>query len=120
MKNKFLLCLPFLFLACQKETLYNPERTATYACSSANPTRDLPWLKAKIEQAAIPTDYCTPSTVIGGIYRDKTVFIIPVSGALCCPCAGNSVYDCEGKLLFVCNTAEEANIKNKVVLWERQ
>ena len=120
MKNKHLLFLPFLFLACQKATLYNPERTATNACSSANPTRDLPWLKAKIEQAAVPSHACTPYTVIQGVYRDKKVFIIPVSGALCCTCAGDSVYDCEGKLIFVCNTAKEANIKNKVVLWKRQ
>ena len=122
MKNKLLLCLPFLFLACQKETLSNPERTATDACASVNPIQALPWLKAKIEAVA-SRDVCPPYTIIQGIYQNKMVFIIPVSGVsgtICCPCAGNPVYDCEGKQVFVCNPAEEANIKNKVVLWKRQ
>ena len=119
MKDKFLLCLPFLFLACQKEPLFNPERTATDACASANPIQDLPWLKAEIEKA-VSSHVCTPYKVIQGVYQEKTVFIIPVSGALCCPCAGNPIYDCEGKLVFVCNPEEEANIKNKVVLCKKQ
>jgi hypothetical protein len=120
MKNAFLLLLAFFFFGCQKEELKNAERTASGVCGSSNPTQDLAWLKAEIEKSSVPNDYCTPSSVIQGVYQDKPVFIIPVSGALCCPCAGNQVYDCEGKLVFGCNLDEEANIQNKVVIWQKK
>ena len=120
MKNAFLLLLALTFLACQKEELNHAERTAGGVCGSRNPTVEFAWLKAEIEKASVPSDYCTPYSVIQGEYDNKPVFIIPVSGALCCPCAGSQVYDCEGKLVFGCNLDEEAKIKNKVVIWQKK
>lgn len=121
MKKLLLLSLALVFLfACEKRELNDPEKKAlASACGFSNPTEELAWLKAEIEKADTPTTYCTPTQVVQGVYKDKTVFIIPVSGALCCTCAGSMVYDCEGKNIFVCKPEEEAKIKNKKVIWEK-
>jgi hypothetical protein len=122
MKNGlFLSLIVVVLLSCQKDELKNQERLIANGCSVSNPIEDLPWLKAQIHPTTSGM-YCIASQVIQGEYQGKAVFIIPITGSMgviCCTCAGNAVYDCEGNLVFVCDTAQEAKITNKKVLWER-
>ncbi len=120
MKKLFLgtlICL--ISFACQNNELVNPELSGTNICGVTDPLKDLPWLKARIEESSTPSDYCTVWKVIQGDYAGKTVYIVVLSGALCCTC-GNGVVDCEGNLVFSCNAEEEARIKNKKVIWEKK
>jgi hypothetical protein len=111
--------LSFSVFSCQKHELANPELSSTTACGVTNPLKELPWLKAEVDKAAAVSDYCTLWQVTQGEYAGKTVYIVVVSGALCCTC-GNMVYDCEGEVVLACDAAEEGNIANKKVIWKRQ
>jgi hypothetical protein len=119
MKNLFPVFLLVLLAACQGGSI-NPEGSegVTSACGVANPVQDLPWLKAALEKASEQTDYCTPWSVVQGTYQGQTVYIIALTGALCCTC-GNAVYNCQGTPVMVCNAEEEAKIENKKVIWKK-
>jgi len=118
MKYVLFFAITLLF-SCQAKDLLNAEKTANLACGIENPTEELPWLKARVEQAAVPSDYCTPYQVIQGLYQNKVVFIILVTGALCDTCRGNVVYDCDGNVVFTCKPEEETKITQRKVLWSK-
>jgi hypothetical protein len=120
MKKLLLLCLLILgIFSCQKHELANPELSGAAICGVADPLKNLPWLKTKIEESATLTDYCNLYQVTQGNYAGKTVYIEVLGGALCCTC-GNTVYDCEGKVVFSCDVKEEDKIANKKVIWKRR
>lgn len=93
------------------------EEAVSAACQTATPTQELEWLREIIRTADPNTDYCSPSSVIQGTYRGETVFLIPLSGALCCTC-GNAVYNCEGEAVIACNYDEEAKIQDQKIIWK--
>jgi len=93
MKNLFPVFLLMLLAACQSSSI-NPEGSGKVsACGVANPVQDLPWLKAALEKVDGKTAVCTPRAVTQGTYQGQTVYIVVVTGALCCTC-GNIVYNC--------------------------
>ena len=119
MKTLLPILLLMLLAACQSGSV-NPEGSGkTPVCGVANPIQDLPWLKAAIEKSSEKTDYCTPWSVTQGRYQGQTVYSVSLTGALCCTCSGNAVYDCEGKVVLVCNLKEEAKIEDKKVVWKK-
>jgi hypothetical protein len=119
MKNFLFFCFIFV-LSCQTQELINPEISVAGICGVNNPLQDLPWLKDQLQKAeATPDNPCALWQVTQGVYQGQTVFIIGVGGALCCTCAGSSVYNCEGKLVFVCEPEKEAAITDKKVIWKR-
>lgn len=121
--RKIIMCLlpALLLLSCQGTEMINPEaapNTAS-ACSVKNPLQQLPWLETMLDQNDPESEYCSIYQITQGNYEGKTVYIVAVSGALCCTCAGSSVYNCEGEIEFICEPHKEAKIVNKQVIWER-
>ena len=119
MKNRLPVLSLMLLAACQSGSI-TPEGGGKSFCGVANPIQDLPWLKAAIEKSSEETDYCTPWSVTQGRYQGQTVYLVSLSGALCCDIPGNSVYDCQGELVFAADPAKEAKIKDKKVVWQKQ
>jgi hypothetical protein len=119
MKYVLFISITLLF-SCQAKDQLNAEKTAKAACGTETPLQDLPWLKAQVEKAAVPSDYCTPYQVIQGKYQNKVVFIIPVTGALCDTCRGNMVYDCDGNVVLTCKPEEEEKITDQQVIWSKK
>ncbi len=117
MKSTILLCCLLMF-GCQAYELEDLEERTSFACNVDDAT-DLPWLKEMIEQAEGRQGVCQTSRVDQGTYRGETVFISYVSGALCCTCHGNAVLNCQGDLLFVCDSDKEGKIKHKKAIWQR-
>ena len=120
MKNRLPVLLLMLLAACQSGSITPEGGGKTPVCGVANPIQDLPWLKAAIEESSGKTDYCTPWSVTQGRYQGQTVYLVSLSGALCCDIPGNSVYDCQGELVFAADPAKEAKIKDKKVVWQKQ
>ena len=119
MKNRLFFILLLTSVACQSGSI-TPEGGGKSFCGVANPIQDLPWLKAAIEKSSGKTDYCTPWSVTQGRYQGQTVYSVSLTGALCCTCSGNAVYNCEGELVFACKPQEEAKIEDKKVVWQKQ
>ena len=119
MKNRLFFILFLTSVACQSGSI-TPEGGGKSFCGVANPIQDLPWLKAAIEKSSGKTDYCTPWSVTQGRYQGQTVYSVSLTGALCCTCGSNTVYDCEGKVVFSCNAGEEAKLEDKKVVWQKQ
>ena len=120
MKYYTLFAIPVLLLAACQEPGMLPlnEEQASAACQTSDPLQKLEWLRETVQSAdPTDTDGCTPSSVIQGTYRGETVFLIPLSGALCCTC-GNAVYNCQGEAVIVCDFDEEAKIKDKKIIWK--
>lgn len=122
MKHVFFFCLSLAFLlSCESHGLPNPENEAFSACGIANPVSDLAWLKEKLLRTeTTPETPCMVSCVTEGSYQGQTVYSISVGGALCCPCAGNAVYTCEGELVFSCDLEEEEKITDKKIIWKKE
>jgi hypothetical protein len=122
MKN--ILLVLFLFAAvtaCDQYEAVNPEKAVADACGITDPTEELAWLREQIESEAEPSanNPCALWGVTQGTYEGQTVFITSIGGALCCPCAGSAVYNCQGELVMSCDPEEEAKITNKKVIWEK-
>ena len=118
MKNLLPVLSLMLLAACQSGSI-TPEGGGKSFCGVANPIQDLPWLKAAIEKSSGKTDYCTPWSVTQGRYQGQTVYLVSLSGALCC-FPPNTIYNCQGEVVFSRNAEEEAKIKDKKVIWTRQ
>jgi len=122
--NRIVLLLSLcLLLACQ-EIEYPPlegEAALSEICGTTNPMQDLPWLKEMVDEGQSDSEsyYCQLYKVEQGTYNNKQVFVAQISGALCCTCAGNTVYDCEGELLFVCEPDKEEKISDLKEIWSR-
>jgi hypothetical protein len=115
MKNLgFLLVLALMF-SCSG--LGEAEREKINSSCSIDSIEDLPWVDLSIKENP---DWCHVVVVYEGKYDGKIVVIPVVSGALCCTCAGNAVYDCKGELLFVCEPDKEKEITDKKIIWERK
>lgn len=117
-------CLPTYFVliivflsGCQNNEV-NPEVMGGPACEVSNPLTDLGWLKVMVEDDT-ETDYCHVVSVIQGVYNGQVVFIPVLSGALCCTC-GNSVYDCNGEIVFSCDQEAESKITNRKEIWSKE
>lgn len=125
MKAFILFLLLASFVSCQSNEV-NPEgiRALESTCDNvSDPLADLPWLKEMVLEAAAKErdEYCYTASIMQGTYDNETVFIpITGGGALCCPCVGNVVFNCEGEVLFSCNPEEEAKVKRKSVIWEKK
>jgi hypothetical protein len=120
MKNFLFFCCIFI-LSCQTQELINPENAGITVCGVSDPLRDLPWLKEEIQKTEPTSENpCAVWEVIQGTYQGQTVYIIGVGGPLCCTCAGSSVYNCAGELVFVCDLEKEATISDKKVIWKRK
>ena len=119
MKNRLPVLLLMLLAACQSGSITPEGGGKTPVCGVANPIQDLPWLKAAIEKSSEETDYCTPWSVTQGRYQGQTVYLVSLSGALCC-FPPNTIYNCQGEVVFSRNAEEEAKIKDKKVIWTRQ
>lgn len=113
-----ILCILILSASCNKEELAR-EQLADI-CNTSDPVRELMWVKELLNKPDSDTQGCYTAILIQGIYHNKTVFVFGISGGpLCCPCAGNPVFNCEGELVFSCNPEEEKKIKNRKVIWQR-
>jgi len=108
-----------LLLGCQEYDFADLEEKSTSACGGAE---SLPWLRDMINASYENTDspYCQLWSVEQGIYRRQTVFVMQLGGALCCTCAGASVVDCRGEVIFVCEPDKEKKIKKRQIIWERE
>lgn len=122
MKNTLLGLLLTLLISCQQNELLEFEARSSAACDVTNPVEELAWLKAMIQTAAnpAPNDACSLIAIRQGNYQGQTVYITSIGGALCCPCAGSAIYNCQGELILVCNVKEESKIKNLKTVWERK
>lgn len=120
MKKLLFPLIVMCLFGCEPQFV-NPEGAAYGVCGVSNPLEELPWLKAKIEEAtqAEQSNYCNLWSVTMASYNGQTVFIPAVSGTLCDTCAGDVVYDCEGELLFACDSEKEAKIRNRKVIWQK-
>lgn len=120
MKN-ILICLMLLCLFSCEQEYVNPEGAGYGVCGVSDPLKELPWLKAQIDEATQgePSDHCRVASVTQGSYKGETVFIPVLGGALCCPC-GNAVYNCAGEIIFTCDQEEEAKIQDKKVIWQKK
>lgn len=120
MKNT-LICLMLLCLFSCEQEYVNPEGAGYGVCGVSDPLKELPWLKAQIDEATQgePSDHCRVASVTQGSYKGETVFIPVLGGALCCPC-GNAVYNCAGEIIFTCDQEEESKIQDKRVIWQKK
>lgn len=118
MKNVLICLTLILMFSCQPEYV-NPEGTGNFVCDFSNPLEELVWLKAKIEETRQEesSESCQVESILLGAYSGQTVFIPVLNGAICCTC-GNTVYNCEGEVVFSCDQGEEAKIRNKKVNWQ--
>lgn len=115
-----LLPITLLAFACEEIEFNDGEEVAiANICGVDRPLENLPWLKEVVDNDDPESLYCQPYTIIEGTYQNQSVFMIQVSGALCCTCAGSAVYDCEGELVFVCEPEEENKIRDQKVIWSR-
>ncbi|MDF9800521.1 hypothetical protein OKW21_005784 [Catalinimonas alkaloidigena] len=122
--SRLFLLLPILLLtlACQEIDFDNGEEViVSNACGVDKPLEELPWLKEIVDEYKNNpgSDYCQVYQIVQGLYQGESVFIIQVSGALCCTCAGKAVYNCEGEAVFVCEPEEEKKIRELKVIWSR-
>ena len=121
MKNLLILFFCLTTLSCQEYEYPNLEAETSGICGITNPLKELPWLKAMVDQyyEEPESQHCQLWRVERGVYQGKTVFIPTFNGVLCCLCIGNSVIDCEGKTLFVCDPDKEKQVKSRTLIWER-
>ena len=116
MKPIILLCCLLMF-GCQASELGDLEERTSSACN-LDETTNLPWLREMIEQSKNEQGVCQVFRVDQGKYKGETVFIPYMTGALCCTC-GNVVYNCRGKIVFVCDRDKEDKIKRKKMIWQQ-
>ena len=116
----FLLIFSCTLSACEQYEAFNPEKGGAAVCGAQDPLQELVWLRDYIEKATDPLidNGCVLTAVTQGTYNGQTVFIMSISGALCCPCAGPPVYNCAGELVIECNVDESRKIKNKSTIWK--
>jgi len=122
MKKLLIIFACLMALGCQEYEYPNLEAEASGVCGVTDPLKELSWLKAMIDQyyEDPESQYCQLGRVEQGVFQGKMVFIpIVGGGALCCPCLGNPVVDCEGETLFVCDPDKEEQVKNRTLIWER-
>lgn len=109
-----------LLLGCQEYEFADMEERSRTACGKK--AEDMPWLQEMIDAYYDKPDgpHCRLWSVEQGVYRGQTVFMVNVGGALCCTCAGASVLDCQGEVVFVCESDKEKKIRKRQLIWERK
>jgi hypothetical protein len=94
------------------------EITGESACGVANPTVDLPWLKAEIENGNydVQNQYADYS-IIKASYLGKTVFYTQI----CCPLCNTIppyVKNCKGETVGQLNvTIDRSELQNESTIW---
>lgn len=122
MKRALSVVMLLFAVACQEIEFNDGEEAGmSNICGVDKPLEELPWLKEIVDEYKNnpESDYCQVYQVVKGIYQGEKVFIIQVSGALCCTCAGSAVYNCEGEEVFVCDPEKEKKIRDQKVIWSR-
>jgi len=109
------LLTAFVFVGCNDTC---EEKPATIACGVADPIKNLPWIRERIEKSEQET--CTIFAVYSARYKNRDVILIRITGPLCDTCAGEAVYNCEGEGVYFCDPEEDKNLTNKKLIWERQ
>jgi len=116
MKNIF----PVLIVALIAISCSDDERPH---CGGSEPSKELPWLKARIESIEDDNDvYAKANFIQQSVYQNKTVFLFNTCCASCNTTI--SVLDCQGESLGYLGNREEdipfSILDDAVTIWEPQ
>lgn len=105
-----------LFCACSYEDGLNALTQAVPGCDVLNPTQELSWLKAEIDQRdqnpSPDMKYCY---ILQGNINGKVVFVYED----CNPLANklSMVLNCEGTVINTLHGVNNSDVQNKTIIW---